>query len=107
MKRVCLICMNPKDTRVKGHFCLGKGSQEVLQALQDALDQANCSDQVEIRETLCLKHCEDGPVLKILPEHSTYVGLRAEDMQEVVEEHLLQGRKVKRLLSKKGFNRFF
>ena len=107
MKRVCLICMNPKDTRVRGHYCLGKGSEAVRDALVEALQKAGMTEEVQIRETLCLKHCESGPVLQLMPDHSTYVGLKPEDMEEIVNSHLAEGKKVERLLFKRGFNRFF
>jgi (2Fe-2S) ferredoxin len=45
----------------------------------------------------CLDRCEDGPVMVVYPEGVWYTYVDQEDVDEIIEEHLLHGRVVERL----------
>ncbi len=54
--------------------------------------------QVRINTAGCLDRCDVGPVMVIYPEDTWYTYVDEQDIDEIIEEHLLNGRKVARLL---------
>ena len=48
--------------------------------------------------------CEQGPIVKVLPDESFYVQVKPEDAKEIVAEHLVKGREVPRLLYDKSLS---
>jgi NADP-reducing hydrogenase subunit HndC len=56
------------------------------------------SEDVQIVKTGCFGFCEKGPIVKVLPEETFYVQVKPADAAEIVQEHLVKGRPVTRLL---------
>ena len=83
-----------------GTGCQSSGADEVKVSLQDELSKHDLLDEIKIVETGCHGFCEKGPIMIVYPEGVFYCELKPEDMEEVVEEHLLKGRTVERLLFK-------
>jgi NADH:ubiquinone oxidoreductase subunit F (NADH-binding)/(2Fe-2S) ferredoxin len=81
-----------------GTSCVLKGSKAVKSALMHELASRNLTDEIKVVETGCLGPCDDGPVIVIYPEGTMYCKLTVGDACEIVEEHLLKGRIVDRLL---------
>jgi NADH:ubiquinone oxidoreductase subunit F (NADH-binding)/(2Fe-2S) ferredoxin len=57
-------------------------------------------DSVQVIMTGCFGFCEKGPIVKVMPDNTIYVGVKPEDAQTIVEEHIIKGKKVTRLLYK-------
>jgi (2Fe-2S) ferredoxin len=57
-------------------------------------------DEVQVIATGCFGFCEKGPIVKIMPDNTFYVQVKPEDAEEIVNEHIIKGRKVERLLYK-------
>lgn len=53
--------------------------------------------KVRINTAGCLDRCAEGPVVVIYPEETWYTYVDRADLDEIVEEHLLNGRSVERL----------
>src|SRR6056297_1305622 len=83
-----------------GTGCKSSGAEDVKLSLQDELAKHDLLDEIKVVETGCHGFCEKGPIMVIYPEGVFYCELNPEDMEEVVEEHLLKGRTVERLLFK-------
>ena len=83
-----------------GTGCHASGTLKVKQALQSEIDKRGFSDQVRIVETGCNGFCALGPIMVVYPEGVIYMSMRPEDMPELVEEHLVKGRIMERLLYK-------
>lgn len=81
-----------------GTACQSSGSERVKRALFEAAAAHDLLPEVQFVETGCMGPCELGPVLLVYPEGTFYVRVRPEDAPEIVEEHFLKGRPVKRLL---------
>jgi len=81
-----------------GTACLSSGSRAVRQALIEALSAHGLTQEVRVVETGCMGPCELGPVLLVYPEGTFYVRVKPEDAEEIVVEHFLKGRPVRRLL---------
>jgi len=83
-----------------GTSCTSSGSKQVQEVFQKELEKHKLEQEVKIVETGCHGFCEMGPLVIIYPEGTFYVRVTPEDVPELVEEHLLKGRIVNRLLYK-------
>lgn len=81
-----------------GAGCISSGCKAVHQALVDEIAKTGISDEVKVIETGCIGTCELGPVLVVYPDGTFYQQVKPEDVYTIVQEHLLKGRIVPRLL---------
>jgi NADH-quinone oxidoreductase subunit F len=81
-----------------GTGCRAAGSMEVIKAFAFEVEKRGLKDEVQIVETGCNGFCALGPIVVIYPEGIIYMQVAPEDTAEVVEEHILKGRPVERLL---------
>ena len=83
-----------------GTGCTASGAKEVLAKFEQELKAKKLWDEVSVVETGCHGFCEGGPLVIIYPEGTFYTRVKPEDVAEIVEEHILKGRIVSRLLFK-------
>src|SRR5690242_11668477 len=83
-----------------GTGCTASDSQEVLDALKIELPRRGLKDEVNVVQTGCRGFCAMGPVMIIYPEGIFYCQVTAADVPTIVEETLLKGRVVERLVYK-------
>lgn len=81
-----------------GTGCTSSGSGEIINALQQEIEKQGLSKEVCVVQTGCHGLCALGPIMIVYPEASFYSMVKVDDIPEIVEEHLLKGRIVKRLL---------
>jgi NADH:ubiquinone oxidoreductase subunit F (NADH-binding)/(2Fe-2S) ferredoxin/NAD-dependent dihydropyrimidine dehydrogenase PreA subunit len=81
-----------------GAACVSSHSAKVREALSREIEAHDLKEEVRIVETGCMGPCELGPVLLVYPDGAFYIHVKPEDAPEIVEEHFLKGRPVKRLL---------
>ncbi|MGE5652955.1 MAG: NADH-quinone oxidoreductase subunit NuoF [Bacillota bacterium] len=81
-----------------GAGCVSSGCHEVKQAMVDALYANGLENEIKLVETGCIGTCDLGPVIVVYPEGVFYRKVRPQDAREIVEQHLLKGRVVERLL---------
>lgn len=81
-----------------GTPCVLKGSRAVQAALIDEIKKKGLDGEIKVVETGCLGISECGPVMVVYPEGTTYCNLTVADVPTIVEEHLLNGRIVQRLV---------
>ncbi len=81
-----------------GGACISSHSHEIKDKLIAVLEEKGLSDEINVVETGCMGPCELGPVMVVYPDGSFYIKLKEDDIEELVEEHFLKGRPVKRLL---------
>ncbi|MGM0452028.1 MAG: NADH-quinone oxidoreductase subunit NuoF [Thermodesulfobacteriota bacterium] len=80
-----------------GSGCQASGSVEFQQALEAEIKRRELESEVKVIETGCNGFCAVGPVLLVQPEGIFYQKLKPGDVEELVEEHFIKGRPVKRL----------
>jgi len=80
-----------------GTACHASGSGAVIEALKKEVTKKGLDTEVRVIETGCNGFCAQGPVMVVQPDGIFYQRLKVEDVPEIVEEHLLKGRPVKRL----------
>ena len=83
-----------------GTGCSSSNSQQIIDAMEKEIAEAGLSNEVKVVKTGCFGLCALGPIMIIYPEGSFYSEVKPSDVPEIVEEHLLKGRIVKRLLYK-------
>ena len=83
-----------------GTGCASSGSGEVLDAFKENIIKKGLADEVAVVQTGCHGLCALGPIVVIYPEATYYAQVKAEDVPEIVSEHLLKGRPVERLIYK-------
>ncbi|MBK7479273.1 MAG: NADH-quinone oxidoreductase subunit NuoF [Bacteroidales bacterium] len=81
-----------------GTGCHSSQSDAILWNLRDEIEAKGLSDKVQVILTGCFGFCEKGPIVKIIPDNTFYTQVKPEDAQTIVEEHIIKGRKVTRLL---------
>ena len=83
-----------------GTGCVSSGSKKVEAKFVEQLNAKGLADEIKIVETGCHGFCEMGPLVIIYPEATFYCRVTPEDVPIIIEEHLLKGRVVSRLLYK-------
>ena len=82
----------------KGTGCTASGAGAVFDAMKKELERRGLDKEVMLVETGCHGMCEMGPIVVVYPEGSFYCRVTADDVPEIVEEHLYKGRIDQRLL---------
>ena len=59
-----------------GTACCSSGGTSVVEAFKKELEAAGLKDKVQVVVTGCLGFCEQGPIVKILPQGTFYVQVR-------------------------------
>ncbi len=83
-----------------GTGCTSSGSAEIISRLESQIAEKGLDKEVKVVRTGCFGLCEVGPVVIVYPEGAFYAHVTPGDVDEIVEEHLLKGRIVKRLIYK-------
>ena len=81
-----------------GTGCASSGGKEVLAKFEEEIKKQGLDKEIKAVSTGCHGMCEMGPIVTIYPEGTFYVRVKPEDVPVIVEEHLLKGRIVSRLL---------
>ncbi len=81
-----------------GTGCGAKGAARVIEALEAKVRELNGDAQVKVKPTGCHGFCERGPIVVVSPGDIFYQNVREEDVAELVQETILGGRVVERLL---------
>ena len=87
-----------------GTGCSSSHSEDILENLKKELAYHDLDQEVKVVRTGCFGLCEMGPIMIIYPEGVFYSKVKPEDVKEIVEEHVLKGRIVKRLLHKEAID---
>ena len=81
-----------------GTGCTSSNSQQIIEKLEEEIAAQGLSEEVKVVKTGCFGLCALGPIMIVYPEGCFYSMVKVEDIPEIVSEHLLKGRIVKRLL---------
>lgn len=97
--------LHPETAKEKKHLlvCGGTGceankSDQICKNLISEIEKNKIADRVKVTKTGCFGFCEQGPIIKVMPDRSFYVQVNPADAKEIIEEDLVNGKKVNRLL---------
>ncbi len=85
-----------------GTGCTSSGSTALANKLAEELKAKGLEEEIKIVMTGCFGLCALGPIMIVYPEGTFYSMVTEDDIPEIVEEHLLKGRIVDRLVYKDG-----
>ncbi|MDD2648530.1 MAG: NADH-quinone oxidoreductase subunit NuoF [Eubacteriales bacterium] len=80
-----------------GTGCSSSGSGELIRLFEEKIAENGLDKEIKVVRTGCFGLCQAGPVVIVYPEGTFYSRVKAEDVEEIVTEHLLKGRPVSRL----------
>ncbi len=83
-----------------GTGCKSSQSHILAEHLSNEIENQGLDDFAQVVGTGCFGFCEKGPIVKIIPDNTFYTQVKPEDAKEIVEEHIVKGSKVSRLLYK-------
>jgi NADH-quinone oxidoreductase subunit F len=78
--------------------CRAANSMPIIDNLKQEIKKAGLEDLVSVSLTGCFGFCAQGPIVKVHPDNIFYVKVQADDANEIVQEHLVKGNVVDRLL---------
>jgi (2Fe-2S) ferredoxin len=79
--------------------CNDHGASDIRDYAKDKVKSLKLNGQGKVRINMagCLDRCDEGPVMVVYPEETWYTYVDKEDIDEIVSEHLQNGRVVERL----------
>ena len=81
-----------------GTGCTSSNALGIIAEMDKQLAAQGLTEEVKVVQTGCFGLCALGPIMIVYPEGCFYAEIKAEDIAEIVSEHLLKGRIVTRLL---------
>ena len=81
-----------------GTGCTSSNSLKIQEAMNNELTAMGLEEEVKVVVTGCFGLCALGPIMIVYPEGTFYSNVTVADVHEIVEEHLLKGRPVERLV---------
>ncbi len=85
-----------------GTSCSASKSDKIQSELKAIIEEKGLDNDIQIVTTGCFGSCEKGSNIKMMPDNTYYSHVKPEDCREIIEEHIIKGNKVKRLLSEKS-----
>jgi (2Fe-2S) ferredoxin len=92
------ICIQSRPENHPRGSCASKGGIDVFQEFMQQFDTHKLYDRYALVNTGCLGPCDMGPSVLIYPEGVMYKGIKKTDVVTIIEEHLLGGKPVERLM---------
>lgn len=94
------VCENKRpDGHPKG-CCMDKGSVEIRAQFKKRLKELGLSPNVRANAAGCLDACEFGVTVLVYPEQTWYGGVKLDDVEEIIQSHILNNKPVERLFIK-------
>jgi len=103
MKRYSKHIFICENKRPEGHprgCCLDKNSAEVKEKFKKRLKELGLNSIMRANTAGCLDACEFGPVVVVYPEQIWYGNVKPEDVEEIIQSHLIRNEPVERLFIK-------
>ncbi len=88
-QKVCVCC---------GTSCMASNAEQVLQHIQEALKENGLDQEVEANLTGCMGLCNQGPLVKVLPDHTIYQKVTPADADELVKAQFVAKQPLKEML---------
>jgi (2Fe-2S) ferredoxin len=86
-----------------GGTCPTQGDTEgYVKVMRAAISKAGLHAEIRVNKSGCFSQCGNGPMIVVYPEDVWYAGVRAEDLDEIVQSHLIGGSPVERLVYRPG-----
>ena len=91
------VCENKREPGHPRGCCSEKGSIEIRKKFKDRLKELGMNSKVRANISGCLDACEFGPTVVVYPEQVWYGGVKLEDVEEIIQSHIINNQPVERL----------
>ncbi|MGN6103811.1 MAG: (2Fe-2S) ferredoxin domain-containing protein [Kofleriaceae bacterium] len=97
-QRHVFVCINERPADHPRGSCKMRGGVEVRDRLKSELTKRGLSKMIRANNAGCLDQCEQGVTVVVYPEQVWYGHVTVDDVEEIIEKHLIGGEVVERLL---------
>ena len=97
-QRHLFVCLHEREPGNPRGCCAEKGSAEVARALKVGAHDRGLKRIVRVNKAGCLDQCARGVTCVVYPEEVWYGGVTLDDVDEIIEKHLIGGQAVERLV---------
>jgi (2Fe-2S) ferredoxin len=91
------ICTNQRAEGASRKSCGEAHGMEIVDAFKKKLKALDLPIKIRAQKSGCLDICDFGQTIVIYPEGVFYVGVELSDIDEIIDEHIINGRVVERL----------
>ena len=92
------VCVNERDPGDPKGCCASKGGADVASAFKRLLHERGLKRIVRANKAMCLDQCAQGVTVVVYPEATWYGHVTVADVERIVDEHIVGGRPVERLV---------
>lgn len=100
IKRIQL-CNSHRPKIAGAGCCNDRGAAKLLTQFQAYIKEHKLEDQIEVIETACLRNCNQGISLRVLTDMTLYGNVKIQDIEDILQQHLIKGQPVERLIVSK------
>jgi len=93
------VCINQRPAGYPRGSCDSSGTGELQWIFKQKLAARGLKHKVRANKAGCLDQCEHGPNVVVYPDGVWYGRVTAEDVDEIIESHILGGKPVERLIT--------
>lgn len=97
-ERHAFVCLNERAGGDPRGCCAARGAAAVLDAMKAGAKVRGLADRVRVQKAGCLDACAQGVSVVVYPEGVWYGGVTLADVDAILDEHLVGGRPVERLV---------
>ncbi len=97
VERHVFVCTNERPAGHPRGCCSEKGSGEIVKKLKEGVKARGMTAQVRAQRAGCLDTCEVGPSMVVYPDGVWYGGVSVDDIDEIIDSHLVEGKPVERI----------
>lgn len=94
------VCENKRPPDDPRGCCSDKGSIEIRAKMKDRVKELGLKSKVRVNSSGCLDACEFGPSIVVYPEQTWYCRVTINDVEEIIQSHIINNIPVERLLNK-------
>jgi (2Fe-2S) ferredoxin len=95
------ICVNQRESGAARRSCGEAHGLEIVDAFKKRLKELNLPIRLRAQKAGCLDICDFGQTVVVYPEGVFYVGVEQQDVEEIIQEHIIHNRPVQRLILEK------
>jgi hypothetical protein len=96
------ICTNQRKDGALRKSCGESHGMEIVDAFKTKLKEKQLNVKVRAQKSGCLDICDFGQTIVVYPEGVFYVGVELNDVDEIINEHIVNNRPVNRLVLDKA-----
>jgi (2Fe-2S) ferredoxin len=97
-KKHIFVCTSCRLNGVQKGSCISKESDAIVAEFLDKIEENDLTESVMVSNTGCFGMCTKGPVAVVYPDNVWYGNITCDDVEEIVESHIMEGKIVDRLV---------